>query len=292
MRTGQRVEYAARIERIVRAIEERTRAGEVPALAELAREAALSEYHCHRVFRLMTGENVGDAVTRIRLGHSLPGLERGIAEATERSGYATSQAYARALRSRTGASPSELRDDAVRREEVGSALARPEASDGGPVPSIAIEVVSLEPLRLLAVRNIGDYRELNAGYTRLFDLVLAQVSPEDLESIYGIPGDDPRAVAPEHCRFTCALATGGRGEASGELEELQLAGGRHAVLSRVGDYDQLHDALDALYAWAIETGEPIADRPLFVKFLDDPEQMPADQQRALVYLPLEGGPVA
>jgi DNA gyrase inhibitor GyrI len=78
-------------------------------------------------------------------------------------------------------------------------------------------VISVEPLRLLAIRNIGGYAELNAGYTRLFDLVLAQLPPEALQGIYGVPHDDPRFTEPENCRFACALAVGDAGDATGEL---------------------------------------------------------------------------
>lgn len=285
MRPSQRVNYAERIERAVQLIEARGAAGEPPSLADLADAAALSEYHFHRVFRVMTGESPLDAVKRVRLGHSLAGLAAGgIGEATARSGYATSQAYARALRSEAGASPGELRDDAVRRAALADRLARPTARDDAPI-QIAIE--SFEPLRLLTVRNVGAYEELNAGYGRLFERVVDQVGMEAIAGIYGLPHDDPRHADPAACRFTCGLATGGLGRADGELEELTLAAGRYAVMVHRGDFDLIHDRLDTLYAWAIEAGAPIARTPLFIHYIDDPEEVAAQDQRAVICLPLE-----
>lgn len=286
MRKGQRANYADRIERAVRLIEARGAAAEPPLLAELAAAAAMSEYHFHRVFRLMTGESPADAVKRVRLGQSLIGLDAGgIGEATARSGYATSQAYARALRSEAGVSPGELRDDAERRAALADRLARP-SGDRFEAP-LQITIESFEPLRLLTLRNIGAYAELNAGYVRLFELVFEQVGMQAIAGIYGLPHDDPRHADPEACRFTCALATGGAGRAAGALEERVLAGGRHAVMVHRGDYDEIHPLIDALYAWAIEESESISDEPLFIHFLDDPEEVAPEDQRAVICLPLD-----
>lgn len=291
MRRQQRANYADRIDRAVRLIEDRTSAGEAPDLAELAEVAALSEYHFHRMFRLMTGESPAAAVTRIRLGHSLPALaDRGIGAATERSGYATSQAYARALRASAGASPGELRTDGDLRAEVAASLARPgRAGAESEPPPLSIEVVSFEPLRLLTLRNVGAYEELNSGYGKLFELLMEQLGPESIEGIYGLPDDDPRDTAPEDCRFTCALATGAAGGARGELVERTLAGGRHAAMHWRGDFDRIHNAIDALYLWALDAKEEIGAAPLFIHYRDDPDEVPPEDQRAVVYLPLRNG---
>lgn len=285
MRAAQRVNYADRIERAVRLIEARGGTGEPPSLAELAAAAALSEYHFHRVFRLMTGESPASAVKRVRLGQSLAGLASGgIGEATARSGYATSQAYARALQSEAGATPSELRDDAQRRAALADRLARPGTTSANAPIEIAVE--SFEPLRLLALRNVGAYEELNTGYGRLFELVMAQVGMEGIAGIYGLPHDDPRDTDPASCRFTCALATGSAGCAQGELQELVITGGRHAVMVHRGDFDRIHPLIDTLYAWAIDTGTAIAAAPLFIHYLDDPDEVAPEDQRAVICLPI------
>jgi len=112
MKPDQRSRYATRIERAIALLERSLATGEVPSLADLAAEAAMSEYHFHRIFRLMTGEAPGAAIIRARLAGSLPALSaQGISAATGQSGYATTQAYARALRATTGQTPSALGSD-------------------------------------------------------------------------------------------------------------------------------------------------------------------------------------
>lgn len=284
MRTAQRVNYAERVERAIARLEALVAGGKAPSLADLADAAAMSDYHFHRVFRLMTGEAVGDAITRVRLAGSIPALARGgLSAATGQSGYATGQAYARAMKSTTGSTPTALRSDPHLARRVSGGLAMPRADDA----AMRIEVVEAAPLRLLAVRNVGAYEELNAGYGRLFDLVLAQVDPDVLQGIWGIPGHDPRFTPAEECHFTCALDTGTAGKAVGGLEELHIASGVHARLSLTGDYDLLHLHMDALYDQVIEQGLPLAhDLPL-IHYHDDAEEVAPHAQRADIYVRLQ-----
>jgi len=286
MKTGQRSAYAARIERGIAYIEAAVAQGSTPTLGDVARAAAMSDYHFHRIFRIMTGETVTEAITRIRLGASLPALDESIGDATGKSGYATSQAYACALKTNTGATPSLLKDDHAARMSVANALAKP--ARPGDASAIRIEIASFEPLKLMAIRNVGDYRELNNGYGLLFETLGTMVPPDAIIGIYGIPHDDPREVPHEQCRFDCAFRLDRAVEPTGELNVIELAGGGYARMDHLGDFDLIHDAIDALYAWAIAEDQMVDERPLFIHYLDDPDVVPPESQRAQIWLPLMG----
>lgn len=87
----QLAHYDQRIGRAIDLLERRLRDCEAPSATELAEAAALSLYHFHRIFRLMTGETVNGATTRVRLAGSLPALrQEGIRAGSGQSGYATS----------------------------------------------------------------------------------------------------------------------------------------------------------------------------------------------------------
>lgn len=287
MRDQQRSRYVERIERTVNLLQRALDAGEVPGLARLAREAGMSEYHFHRVYRLLTGETPQETTTRLRLAGSLPALARGgLAGGADASGYSTEQAYHRAVKAHTGDSPGALRRDPARLQQAAQALSLPPTRAGAPA-ALKIQVSNLEPLRLLAIRNVGDYTELNSGYGALFELLGAQLEPADIVGIYGLPLDDPRFTPAAECRFECAFDTGTRGAAAGPVHELRIAGGVHASLEHRGDFDLLHALVDELYLWVLERDLPIAQRPLFIHYLDDPDVTPAAEQRAIVHLPLE-----
>jgi len=290
MRRSQRILYAERIERVVRHIEQSVSRCEAPTLGELAEVAAMSPYHFHRIYRIMTGEAVGETIRRIRLAHSVPALveQQGICTAAENSGYGTSQAYARAFRAVSGTSASEVRAQPDLLETVLKGLRRPRQKSGHAPSPLDIEVISLEPFRVLAVRNVGDYTELNAGYERLFGLVLQQVDASELQGIYGLPLDDPRFTPAFECRFDCALATGEAGQPAGDLDVREVAAGEYVRLRRTGNYDDLHEAIDLAYAYTLGMlDREVANEPLVLHYLDDLEEVEDEQLlRADILLPL------
>jgi AraC family transcriptional regulator len=286
MRSSQRQDYARRIEQALEELRRCIAAGEPPSLEALAAQAALSPFHFHRVFRLMTGESVGAAITRIRLAHALPALEAAtLEEATARSGYATAQAFARALKAQTGSSPSALRADPEQRGLLARLLADA-PMDPTMRPALKISVTSTAPLQLVAIRNVGDYRELNRGYGRIFERVLGEVPIEAIVGLYGVPHDDPRDVPAADCRFDCALQLAAPVTTDAELRVLSLDGGACLTLEHSGDYDRIHEAIDALYRHAIEHGLTIGAGSLYIHYLDDPEQVPEAELRAVAYLPI------
>ena len=289
MRHNQRMLYAERIERAVKHIENSVSRGDAPTLEELADVAAMSPYHFHRIYRIMTGEAPGETVRRIRLARSVSALaeRRPIGDAAENSGYATSQAFARAFKAAFGSCASEVRDRPALLDAILSDLRKPRCGTDGASSALDIQVISLEPFRVLTIRNVGDYAELNAGYERLFGLVLQQVEECALQGIYGIPLDDPRFTPASKCRFDCALATEA-GQSAGELDNRQIAGGDYVRLGRVGNYDDLHEAIDLAYAYAVDVlDRAVANQPLVLHYLDDPEEVEDEQRlRADILLPL------
>lgn len=286
MKPSQRSIYANRIERAITLMQQMLANGEAPTIDHLAAAAALSSYHFHRVFRLMTGETIGAAITRARLSGSLPMLNDSIMAATERAGYSTSQAYARALKEQANVTPSLLKHDVDQRSKVAAGLSRPAIERNETIPALEIAIESLIPLRLAVLRNVGDYSEHNHGFNRLLEWLLEYMPPEDISGLYGIPYDDPREVAAQDCRFDCAVTTLQDAPIGNGVHHTLIAGGLALRMSHLGDYDEIHSAIDDLYREAVLAELPISDEPLLIHFLDDPEEVPVDRLRAYVYLAL------
>ena len=278
-------DYAARIARALALVQDRPAGEEPPDLGELAAAAAFSPFHFHRVFRLMTGETVGAAIRRIRLSRSLADLTDGtrtVTEAAAGSGYATSQAFARAMQAATGASATQYRGDPVLAEHIAQRLR------SAPLPDspLGIEVVSLDPFRVLALRRDGPYEALNEGFDTLFETVFAEVPMDALRAIWGVPLDDPFSVRPEARRFDCAVDVGGAGNATGEIVAVMLGGGQALAMEHTGSYDDVHSAFDSLYLRALHDGHGLAAAPPLVCYHDQPEEKPEAELRATLYLPI------
>jgi AraC family transcriptional regulator len=286
MRTGITVGYAERIERAIGLLEQNTSAGRSTSLADLASAAALSPYHFHRIFRVMTGESIGMVVTRVRLGGALPVLDQTILDAVAQSGYATSQAFARAVKGQTGATPSALRNDPVLREKAERRLAVPIRSNT-PAPPLTIEITAVDPLRLVAIRNVGDYADLNHSFGQLVEYIAEQVSPETIAGLYGVPHDDPREVEAQACRFDCAVSVCVDIKPKEPVSIAEFDGGSALRMIHTGDYDQISNAVDALYLKAITANLHVAKSPLLIHYLHDPEEVPEDKLVAHVFLRLD-----
>ena len=278
-------DYAARIARALALVQDRMAGEEPPDLGELAAAAAFSPFHFHRVFRLMTGETVGAAIRRIRLARSLADLTDGtrtVTDAAAGSGYATSQAFARAMQAATGASATQYRADPVLAAQIAQRLR------SAPLPDspLGIEVVSLDPFRVLALRRDGPYEALNEGFDALFETVFAEVPMDALRAIWGVPLDDPFSVIAEARRFDCAVDVGGAGDATGEIVAVMLGGGRALAMEHSGSYDDVHAAFDDLYLQALKDGYGLAAAPPLVCYHDQPEDKPEAELRATLYLPI------
>lgn len=104
--------YAETLERLVDKIE---RSLDRPlSLDEISREAGLSKYHLHRVFRAITGLPLAEYVRRRRLSDSLGplfGSDRPIIDIALDYGFSFVQSYIRAFRARYGMSPGQCRDE-------------------------------------------------------------------------------------------------------------------------------------------------------------------------------------
>ncbi len=281
IKPSQRQIYADRIERVIDHLQN-TDPGETPDLEALASVAALSPFHFHRIYRLMTGETVADTIKRIRLARAVPALDRSIAAATDASGYATSQGLARALKAETGHTATQIRRSVDIRQSLEAAMRRPDLTDA----PMVIEIVATEPLTLTALRNTGPYPELNGVYNRLFELVFSELPMEALRGLYGYLHDDPRITPAKDCRAEVAVDVGGQGALIDDLYRIDVPAGRCARLCHLGDYDTIQPSVDALYAAVIDAGEIVADQPMRFHYLDDPEAVEAADLRADIYLPL------
>lgn len=295
MKANTRQDYLQRIDRVVAALQGAVeQGGELPELARLAAVAHLSPFHFHRIYRALSGETVGQTVARLRLLRALQLLAEPSERVTETAlavGYETPQAFARAFRQAFDASPSEWRGQHERLQEAMQRLRSPAiAGDAGAV-AMRVEVVSVEPFRVVATRYDGDYRDLDKAYGRLFEWAAAHALLERMAGIYGVAHDGGPDASYDRGAFDCALAFhGGDVATDGYTFPLQLGGGLWARWRHVGSYDHLGAQTDRLVAaWLPGSGYVLRDEAPFRHFLDDPEDVPEAALRADVYLPIAPG---
>lgn len=271
--------YAQRIDRAIELLTEKLNHGSVPALEDLADAAALSKFHFHRIFRLMTGETVNEAVRRIRLAKGSATIEQStITNASAEAAYATSQGYARAMRGFTGMSASQ----AVRQADLQQLFAPRDAS-----APLKIELIELQPLQVLAIRNKADFADLDALFSRLFDIA---GGPEAVKGIFGVYLQDPRFADGDGCDFEAAIEIASTPDQFGEARLKEIGGGKFLSLHHAGDYDSIPLALDELtFAVMRDPTLEFRDAAPLVHYLDDPEETDPDLLRSDIHLPVRAG---
>ena len=114
---SHRSEYDRRVNRVIDHIREHL-ADELP-LAALARLAAFSPFHFHRVFRAVTGETVAGFVQRLRIEKAAAALRdhpgRAVLAIALDHGFGSAAAFARTFRARFGMSATAWRSGGAER---------------------------------------------------------------------------------------------------------------------------------------------------------------------------------
>lgn len=282
--TAQTIEsHIARIERAVELMAARLQQEETPSLEELAQAAAMSKYHFHRVYRLLSGETCGETLQRLKLARGAAALKRPGARVTDAAllaGYSSSQAFAKALKEAVALPASDLRADPERLATAIAGLSAPRAG-GGPA-AMRLEIASFDPFEIITIQTHGAYPELNETYWHLFE---AAGGPENVRAILGLPMDDFASGPADGHVFTCGLRL--NGEPGQDIARQTLAGGLFLLLRHEGSYDTLLESVDRMYAAALGLpGVELADGPPVFHYLDDPEETAEDALRTDIYLPI------
>lgn len=284
--------HLPKLDRVIASLQQAVASGgPLPDLDALAAVAHYSPYHFHRVYRAMTGETVGRTVQRLRLLKALQRLSESDASVTEialLAGYDTPQALARVLRETLDASPTELRSDPALLARHMQQLSRPALAAAERMAPLSVEVMTLEPFEVVALRAQGAFDDLDGSFGELFGWAAEQGLVEHLQQLIGFPLGDHRELPAEELLFDCAVTLDAElPQLPAPLQRLQVAGGTMARLRHVGSYGLLEDATDWLLSqWLPESGHALREAPLHYHFLDDPEHTPEAILRADVYVPL------
>ncbi len=264
--------YEARLRRVLQHIFDHPD-GDL-SLDALADVAAMSRFHWHRVYHAMTGETCAQAVRRVRAHRAAIWLiqtDWPVSEVAKRTGYGNVQSFARAFREIYGQTPAAFR-------KAGNPGALGLTLKTGETLMYDIEIRDLPPLRLAALRHIGDYAEIGRAFQQLATVFTARAYWPHARGMVGIYYDDPSSVPLADLTSDAGIKVADGFEVPQDLTSIDMAGGRHAVLTYKGPYSGLKAAWDHLYGhWLPRSGEELGDAPAFENYLNDPMDVaPAD----------------
>ena len=275
-------DYIQRINKVVAYINNHL--DETLDLKKLANEAALSDFHFHRIFKTLKGEAIGGYITRLRL-EAIARLLRyttlTIEEIAFNIGYETTASLSKAFKKQYGISPTEYRtnkDTYIMKKEIIN-------------PDLALKapkIVTLEPKNLIYVALTGAYGSLDYGkaYEQLWAVIKAQkLFTKGIESIC-ISYDDPKITEGSLQRSDVCLAIHKPATPQEEVSCKTLAGGKYAVFFYQGSYENLSQVYDTAVRWVIDQQYTLREEPFFEKYLNDARRTPKEKLKTEIYIPI------
>ena len=275
-------DYVQRINKVVAYINNHL--DETLDLKTLANEAALSDFHFHRIFKALKGEAIGGYITRLRLeatARLLRYTALTIEEIAFNIGYETPASLSKAFKKQYGISPTEYRtnkDTYIMKKEIIN-------------PDLALKtpkIVTLEPKNLIYVALTGAYGSLEYGkaYEQLWAVIKAQkLFTKGIESIC-ISYDDPKITEGSLQRSDVCLAIHKPATPQDEVSCKTLAGGKYAVFFYQGSYENLSQVYDTAVRWVIDHEYTLREEPFFEKYLNDARRTPKEKLKTEIYIPI------
>lgn len=267
-------------------------------LGELARNAALSPFHFHRIFRGMVGETPLEMHRRLRLERAAYFLREGEAPVTTiafDAGYDTHEAFTRAFRARYACSPSEFRQRAfqIQIAAVSGIHFEPKRSEPPIVQFIQgeivmhVEIKDMNELRTATLRHVGPYNQISEAFARLGEIAGAAGLLNQKCTMLAIYHDDPETTPEAELTSEAAITIPEDAKIPAGLVEQRVPGGRYATTTHVGPYEKLGDVWARFMGqWLPKSGERLADSVTYEIYRNTPMDVPKEQLRTEIYLPL------
>jgi AraC family transcriptional regulator len=267
-------------------------------LDALARDAGLSPYHFHRIFRGMVGETTLTFARRLRLERAawrLSQADEGVTSVAFGAGYETHEGFTRAFRAAYATSPSGFRQREYPRvplaascgvhfDHTGHVPAFVPAKAGG--DAMQVEIETKPELRVFGVRHLGPYNQIPLAFARLGEL-LAGSGLERGCPMIAIYHDDPEVVPPEQLRADAALVVPDGAPLPPGLTEQRIAAGRYARTLHTGPYELLGDAWARFMGeWLPASGQRLRPGVSYECYRNTPAQVQSIELLTELYLPL------
>ena len=243
------------------------------------------ERRIHRLFRAWTGETLGDYLRRRRVETGAlrlltqPGST--VLEVALAVGFGSGEAFARALRLRCGASPTERREE----RNPGQADRSLDQAEGivdvdhglSAIPSIedmtmttTVTLIDMPPTPVAYHRNTGPCGPPVARFW------MERVAPWMAENKlfgrvrYGIAHDDPTITDLAKCRYDACVVAEPTEVLSGQPMRTTLPGGRYASTRFEGTVDEIDAAWQRMLSgWLPASGLQLDARPLLEHYALD-----------------------
>lgn len=266
--------YRPRVERALRFIGDNL--DRPLSVAEVARQAHLSEFHFHRIFAAVMGEPVGRLITRKRLELAALRLayepDRPVTDVALSVGYSSISNFSKAFSAHFGCAPSRVRNP-TKDGAVPPALGKltreygkvfdpaslyvlpPDVSEEqrraeheAMSKDVRFETIAAIDVACLASPDGYDLPALQATWAELIDRGRQLGICGDAVDSYGMAFDSPQLTSPELCRYHACIPTHDGSPLPAPLFRGCIPAGRYAVFRYAGEVAEVEAMYRRIYS--------------------------------------------
>lgn len=278
-------------------------------MGALARQAALSPFHFHRVFRGMIGETPLELHRRLRMERAAWRIVRGGDDITAiafEAGYETHEAFTRAFRELYAVPPSSFRRDAAT-DATSDALPhsfelaarcgihfRPSGSGRHDiyvtqgVNAMQVDIRTMPVIRLATIHHVGPYSRISEAFAKLDGLArIAKLFAHPEAALIAVYYDNPDATPASELRSDAGVAIPARLALPEGVAEVRLRAGRYACTMHEGSYQTLGDTWARLMGeWLPRSKERVGGGESFELYRNNPGNAKETDLKTELYVPL------
>ncbi len=243
MKDNTHNEYAKRIIKVLNFIQKHL--DERFELEQLAGIAHFSPFHFHRIFRAFTGESIAKYIRRLKLERAAGSLkysDKLISLISLEAGYENTESFSRVFKSQFNKTPQEFRK--MSKNELEKSLNPSLNMEKNNIFDVKI-IENVPKKTLICMRHTGRYFDVGSTWNKLIEWV--NNNNFNIKSTLGISYDNPKITEEEKIRYDACVELD-KSIIPGEgMHKIQIKGGRYAVATIRGSYDNLNAAYDYFY---------------------------------------------
>jgi len=239
---------------------------------DLAKVAAYSEQHFHRLFKSIVGEPVHHYIRRIRIEFAANQLmfdtTTSVLDISIKSGYLSVSSFSRAFKKIYKISPGEWRIDDKTQQKKPFLEDQEIASCYQKLKNITTprcKLIELPPRHVAYVRHQGYNRSIANAWQILKSW--ANIQRRDFSQQFGLHHSNPAWVELDKCRYVACIAIDKPIQRRGLVNSMTIPAGLHAVFTLKGKYGELLPQLShILEHWLPTSGFKMLSTPAYVHY--------------------------
>ncbi|MEA4918824.1 GyrI-like domain-containing protein [Proteiniphilum sp.] len=250
---------------------------------QLAATANFSFYHFRKVFRNVTGENVGTYIQRLRLeyiAHLLIATGYSIEDIRRQTNYQSKFSLAKAFKKHFGISMSEYR------AKYQPKAIKPQGDDS--IQPTIRWINTRKAICLEVGHAFLDRKAYAAIWKKLADFKETHLRTDTDSRYISISQDNPFVTSMERKRFHLGILSSQSLQSDKEFSVQEIPGGMYAIFRHKGGYSGLPELYKTIYEQWLPGSIYHQNQPqTFEIYLNTPGETPLDELLTEIYIPID-----